>query len=51
MFVVGNNIVVFEDHGQMVVKVTDPAQRRAVVNLPYAVVKEGEGQTLVQLPW
>lgn len=51
MFKVGNDIVVFDQEGQMVVRVQDPVLAQTVRTLPYVQLLEGEDQLLVALPW
>lgn len=51
MFKVGNDIVIFNDEGQMVVRVTDPLLSKTVRALPYVQIMEGDNQILASLPW
>lgn len=51
MKVIGNNIVLFEEHGQLVVKLTDPVaqqQARAIKQASFLPSSDG---ILMQLPW
>lgn len=51
MFVVGSDTVIFNEVGQMVVRITDPVIAQRVQSLPYVQILQGESQTLAMLPW
>lgn len=51
MFQVGSSIVVFPEQGKVIAKFTDDAQRQIVRDMSVGEKLEGNGETLLMLPW
>lgn len=51
MYKAGNNIVVFDEQGQMVVQLTDPVHIAKAKQLAFARVDVVNGATMAMLPW
>lgn len=51
MYQVGNNIVVFDEQGKMVVQLNDPVHIAKAKSLPQVQVEEINGCVMAMLPW
>lgn len=51
MFQVGNNIVVFNEQGKLVIRTDDPVKAQEMRRLPFGERMEVNGQLLLELPW
>ena len=51
MFVVGKDIVIFNEVGQIAVKVSDPLLMQRVQTIPYVQILHAEDQLIAMLPW
>lgn len=48
---IGENIVLFEEHGQLVARITDPVMCKQALLLPGEKVQDTNGHVLMQMPW